>query len=371
MRGRKPRPIEVDPADVPTLQQIARSKTRPWYQVQRARILLEMADGGRTQVVASQNQCDGTTVRRICRRYERLGVPGLLAPLQRSGRPLEIAPLQRAQIVELACLEPIAEGLHITHWTSEDLARQAVADGIVPAISARTIRRILHDVDLQPHRTRYWRTARLDDQFKQRAEKVLWCYAYAERLARRGFWVVCVDEMPNHQVLERRPIRRSIPGSIEQQEFEYIRHGTVNILSFLVVHTGRMEATCIETKDALHYIEELKAFRHRHHHLRGVYLIQDGDPSHTAGVTQDYFRSCRGWWRPRFTPAHASWLNQAELLNHAFSYHYLRRGSWTSREEFIAHIVISWPEYNARYAHPFEWTWTNRKMRKWFAEHAR
>jgi hypothetical protein len=49
MRGRKLRPIEVDPADVPTLQQIARSKTRPWYQVQRARILLEMADGGRTQ----------------------------------------------------------------------------------------------------------------------------------------------------------------------------------------------------------------------------------------------------------------------------------------------------------------------------------
>lgn len=31
-------------------------------------------------------------------------------------------PLQRAQIVELACLEPMAQGLHITHWTSKDLA---------------------------------------------------------------------------------------------------------------------------------------------------------------------------------------------------------------------------------------------------------
>ena len=28
------------------------------------------------------------------------------------------------------------------------------------------------------------------------------------------------------------------------------------------------------------------------------------------------------------------------------------------------------PEYNRRYAHPFEWTWTNQKMRQWFAEHA-
>jgi len=131
--------------------------------------------------------------------------------------------------VALACLEPVAEGLHITHWSAGDLARQAVADGIVPGISAATIGRVLNDVDLQPHRTRYWRTPRLDSQFKERAEKVLWCYAGAERLARHGLWVVCTDEMPNHQVLERRPIRRAIPGSIKQQEFEYTRHGTVNI----------------------------------------------------------------------------------------------------------------------------------------------
>src|SRR5579864_3188203 len=77
-------------------------------------------------------------------------------------------PLQRAQIVELACLEPVAKGLHITHWSSSDLARQAVADGIVGRISPRTVRTILSAVDLQPHRTRYWKTARLDARFKER-----------------------------------------------------------------------------------------------------------------------------------------------------------------------------------------------------------
>src|SRR5438477_5430080 len=147
-------------------------------------------------------------------------------------------PLQCAQIVELACLEPIAQGLHITHWTSADLAREAIAAGIVPTISARTVRDILQHVDLQPHRTRYWKTARLDAQFKERAEQVLWCYGNAERLAEQGTWVVCVDEIPTFQVLERRPIRRAIPGSIEQQEFDYTRHGTVNLLVFLVVHSA-------------------------------------------------------------------------------------------------------------------------------------
>jgi hypothetical protein len=90
---------------------------------------------------------------------------------------------------------------------------------------------------------------------------VLWCYANADRLAERAFWVVCAEEIPNHQVLERNPIRRSISGSIEQQEFECTRHGTVNILNFLVDHSGRMEARCIETKDAAHYIKELERFR--------------------------------------------------------------------------------------------------------------
>ncbi len=263
----------------------------------------------------------------------------------------------------------MARGLHITHWSSEDLARQAALDGIVPSISPRTIRRLLNEVDLQPHRTRYWRTARLDDQFKDRAEKVLRCYANAGRRAERGIWVVCADEMPNKQVLERRPIRRAIPGSIDQQEFEYIRHGTVNLLTFLVVHSGRMEAMILEENDAEHYIPALEAFRREHRCPRAIFLIQDGGGSHIAAETTAYLAGCRGWWRPRLTPAHASWLNQGELLNRAFGDRYLKRGSWASRGEDIAHVMGSWPEYNRLYAHPFDWTWTNQKMRRWFDDH--
>jgi hypothetical protein len=185
------------------------------------------------------------------------------------GVPRRSPPLQRAQIVQLACLGPTARGLHVTHWASQDLARQAVADGIIDSISPRTVRQILEDVDLQPHRTRYWKASRLDEQFKQRAEQVLWCHASAERLAKKGIWVVAVDEKPNHQALERGPIRRAIPGSIEQQEFEYARHGTANLLSFLVVHSGRMEVAVGSRKDAEHYIRELRAFRQRHRHLKG------------------------------------------------------------------------------------------------------
>ena len=270
----------------------------------------------------------------------------------------------------MACLEPVAKGLHITHWSSAALARQAVADDIVEAISPATVRRILQHVDLQPHRTRYWRTARLDERFKERAEKVLWCYGNAERLARRGIWVVCTDEIPNLQVLEREPTRRAIPGHIEQQEFEYTRHGTVNVLLFLVVHTGRMELIVLGANDAAHYTQALRQFRRRHRRLKRVFLVHDGGPSHIAAATTDYLAGCGAWWRPRLTPAHASWLNQAEMLVNAFGGRYLKRASWEGQEQFVEHVLASWPEYNRLYAHPFEWTWTNNQMRAWFIEHS-
>src|SRR3954464_4994858 len=142
------------------------------------------------------------------------------------------------------------------------------------------------------------------------------------------------------------------------------------MLVFLVVHSGLMELAFLEKNDAEHYLPELGPFCQHHQELRGVFLIQDGGPSHTAGDTQRYFGESDGWWRPRYTPANASWLNQGEILIHSFKHYYLKRGSWRSQEEFKVHVLASWPEYNRRYAHPIEWTWTNQKMRQWFERHA-
>jgi Homeodomain-like domain len=301
MRGRRPDAVIINRADQSELERIAHSDTLPWFRVRRARIILGIAAGRRREVLATELDCDQSTIWRTCQRYQRLGLRGLLVDQRQghSGRDLQITPVQRAQIVELACLEPVAKGLHITHWSSDDLARQAVADGIIASVSARTIRYILNDVDLQPHRTRYWKTPRLDARFKERAEQVLWCYGNAARLAEQGIWTVCVDEIPTFQVLERNSIRRAIPGSIEHQEFDYTRHGTVNMLVFLVVHTGLMELVFLKANDQEHYVPELELFRKQHQELRGVFLIQDGGSSHIAGGTRSYFAKNKHWWKPR------------------------------------------------------------------------
>src|ERR1051326_4593984 len=105
-------------------------------------------------------------------------------------------------------------------------------------------------------------------------------YGNAARLAEQGIWVVCVDEIPTFQVLERNPIRRAIPGSIEQQEFDYTRHGTVNMLVFLVVHTGLMELTFLAKNDQEHYRPELELYRQHHKDWQVFFLIREGGGSH-------------------------------------------------------------------------------------------
>lgn len=92
MRGRKPQVLQIAPDDKPLLQQMARSQTRPWYQVQHARIVLAIAAGERVQAVTSQLQCDPSTVWRVCRRYEQTGMTGVVERTQRTGRPLRISP---------------------------------------------------------------------------------------------------------------------------------------------------------------------------------------------------------------------------------------------------------------------------------------
>jgi len=53
MRGRKPRPVSIAPADRPVLEQVARSNSLPWYQVRRARIVLANSRGVHNSTVAN------------------------------------------------------------------------------------------------------------------------------------------------------------------------------------------------------------------------------------------------------------------------------------------------------------------------------
>jgi len=254
----------------------------------------------------------------------------------------------------------------MTHWSTRTLAKAAADRDIVPSIAHSTVSLILRGADLQPHRSRYWKTPRLNAEFVERASKILWCYEQVERLHDHDELLVCFDEKPNLQALERsRPGAAMRPGHIARQEFEYVRHGTVNFAAALLVHDGTMRGWCLEKNDSDSLIPALDELLEEHHDVPKVHLIWDGGSSHTSEKTTRFLQGRRRKVRVLQTPAHASWLNQAELLLRAFSEHYLARGDWTSRLALTDHLHASCAEYNSRFAHPFAWSWTRRKMQSW------
>ncbi len=256
----------------------------------------------------------------------------------------------------------------MTHWSTRALAQVAVQRGIVPRIAHSTISLMLRGATLQPHRSRYWKTPTLNQAFVTQASKILWCYEQIDRLPAQGEWVICFDEKPTLQALERRrPKQPMQPGQIERQEFEYIRHGTVNFGAALVVHQGMMRGWCLDKNDSQHLCPVLEQMFDEFKGVKKLHLIWDGGPSHTSAYTQEFLRQYAGWVRVLVTPAHASWLNQAELLLRAFSHRYLNRGDWTSRQHLIQHLETACGEYNRLFAHPFTWSWTRRDMRAWVA----
>lgn len=245
------------------------------------------------------------------------------------------------------------------------LAGAAVAQGIVAGIAHSTVSLILRDADLQPHRYRYWKTPCLNAEFVERASSILWCYEQVEHLAERGEVVICFDEKPNVQALERWPKHLMRPGGIEKQEFEYVRHGTVNFASALMVHSGQMRGWCLDKNDSQHLAPVLEELFEEFKCAKRLHLIWDGGPSHSSAATHDLLQAYGKRVRVLLTPAHASWLNQGELLLRAFAERYLKRGEWPSRQALIEHLGCSWREYNRWFAHPFCWSWTRRDMRQW------
>ena len=67
----------------------------------------------------------------------------LLADALRPGMPTKFSAEQVAQLISLACEPPSDSGLPVTHWTPDELAKEARKRGIVESISARHLDRLL------------------------------------------------------------------------------------------------------------------------------------------------------------------------------------------------------------------------------------
>jgi transposase len=162
--------IELTEAERRGLEQVADSRAAPFGQVQRASVILAVADGKSNAAAARAAGRHVDTVRAWRKRFaaERLAV---LADRPRPlGRP-RLAPEDKLRIIAAATQTPPGAD---TAWTHRLLAGHLRISGL--AVSASQIGRILNSVDLKPHLVRGWLTRPADPEFFTKAAGVCALY---------------------------------------------------------------------------------------------------------------------------------------------------------------------------------------------------
>jgi len=252
------------------------------------------------------------------------------------------------------------------------------------------------EADLQPHRSRYWLTAKAKAEdpgaFAAAVETICTVSAYAPMLEALGGQVVGTDELTGIQALERAaPTKPMRPGTPERREHEYIRHGTTTLIATFNVATGAIVAptrgpTRTEADFAAHIAQVLDtdpdaSWRfladnlntHQSEALVRLVAARCGLPDDLgvkgqAGILHSLASRAAFLGDPAhriqflYTPKHTSWLNQIELWFSILARRVLKRGSFASLDA-LQQRLRDFIAYCNQTAQPFKWTYRGRPLR--------
>lgn len=353
-KERQARIVRLLEKDRKVLEALVRQGTAAQRDVMRAKIALMCDEGQPTAVVAASLGMSIPSVSKWRGRIARQGLAGL-REMQRTGRPRRIGDAQRLQLLALAC-EPAEEQGRATP-TLDELCVRAVEQGVVEHISRSHLQRILQAGDVRPHRVRQWLHSP-DPQFREKVNAI--CELY--RQAPEGSVVLSIDEKTGVQAIERKHADRAPQcGRARRREFEYIRHGTQALTAALDVHSGRVLGRCTDRRtqqDLLAFMEEVA----RAYPKGTVHVIWDNLNTHRAKAVWDNFNARHGRrFEFHFTPLHASWVNQIELLFGIYSRRVLRHASHFSTAHLRQRTEAFIAQRNAS-PKPFKWTFAGFEL---------
>ncbi|MBT2326285.1 IS630 family transposase [Variovorax paradoxus] len=353
-RGRQAQAIKLSREARKALELLTRRGSAEHRHVVRAQIAL-MAHAGETTTAISQ--ATGVSVQTVSHwrtRLARQGVQGL-QEVARSGRPRRIGAAQRLELLSLACEPAEAQGRATP--TLDELVGRAIERGVVSQLSRSHLQRILQAGDLRPHRVRQWLHSP-DPQFRQKVNAI--CALYAQ--APKGSVVLSVDEKTGIQALQRKHADRAPqPGRARRREFEYARHGTQALIAALDVHSGRVMGSCMDRRtqaDLVAFMEQVALA-----HPKGrVHIVWDNLNTHRAQAVWDDFNARHGnRFVFHFTPLHASWVNQIELLFGIYTRRVLRHASHSSIAQLRERTEAFMAQRNQA-PKPFKWTFAGFEL---------
>ena len=151
--------------------------------------------------------------------------------------------------IVLATLEPPPERLGVTHWSSRLLAAEL-------GLSNVKVADVWREWGLQPWRAESFKFS-TDPRLEAKVRDVTGLYLNPPDKA----VVLCVDEKPQTQALERKaPVLPMRPGIPEKRSHDYIRHGTTALFAALEAATGKVTGACYPRhrhEEFLHFLKQV------------------------------------------------------------------------------------------------------------------
>ena len=335
------------------LSAVANSQTAQAKDVRRAVIILTYTQTGNVSEAARRAGVCPNTARMWIGRYDRSGVDGL-EDLDRSGSPKTHGPEVVLALTAAATSTPPRPH---TVWTFELLAQHLNVSGY--RVCPDWCRTTLATLDVNPTKTTGWLNRPTNPEalaeFGKRAEKV--CDVLNAGV-KPSVVRVALDEKTAIAARERtRADLPPAPGLLARREFEYVRHGVVNVQGAYNHDTGELLHRFTDSNNTeafIVFVEQLLNMWAPDPNVV-VELILDNGSSHTSKRAREFLTN-HPQIRVVYTPVHASWLNLAELMFSALQRQVLTHGSWTSGQHLEA-AISSWYGYKNKDPVPVQWTY--------------
>jgi transposase len=315
-----------------------RASTSEQRMVRRARIVLLAADGWASRAIARKVGVMTGVVSVWRTRFAAAGIDGLKDKPRPGAKPVYTAATGKRILAVLD--RPVPKGR--ARWTCE-LVAEALGD-----VDVNYVRRFLRKQKIDLAGRKSWCESN-DPDFAAKAADVVGLYMAPPKNA----IVICVDEKPSIQALERAQGYLKLPNgrALTGHSHDYKRHGTSTLFAAFEVATGKVKAAHKKRrrrKEFLDFMDEVVAAYPRSR----LEVILDNLNTHKKN---EQWLARHPKVKFHYTPTRASWLNQVEGWFSILQGQSLTGASFTSVEQLRQHIDAFIETYNED-AEPFAWT---------------
>lgn len=323
------------------LEVLARARSAPHRQVQRAKALLLAADGVANNRIADEVGVTVVTVRAWRNRFAEEGL-AKLGEVRKGRGPKPSIPAEKVEEIVAATLHSKPKGE--THWSTRSMAKHA-------GVSRNTVQRIWKARGLKPHLVDTFKIS-TDPAFEDKLTDVVGVYLNPPEQA----VVLCLDEKSQVQALDRtQPSLPMKPGRAGTMTHDYKRNGTVDLFAAMNVASGEVLTDLRKSHtgaDVLRFFKQIDAAVPAE---LDVHVILDNLSAHsTPEIAKWLAHKNRRRWRLHFTPTSSSWLNLIERWFKELTDKRLRRGTFTSVTDLSA-AITTWAEHWNIDPRPFVW----------------